>query len=40
MLKTRSWDSVLGPLAFDAKGDVKESNYVFYVWKDGSYSQM
>jgi branched-chain amino acid transport system substrate-binding protein len=40
MLKTRSWDSVLGPITFDAKGDVKESNYVSYVWKDGSYSQM
>jgi branched-chain amino acid transport system substrate-binding protein len=34
------WDTVLGPIAFDAKGDVTQSNYVFYVWKDGGYSQM
>jgi branched-chain amino acid transport system substrate-binding protein len=34
------WDTVLGRVAFDTKGDVTESNYVFYVWKDGSYSQM
>ncbi len=42
MLKSRpaGWDSVLGRIAFDQKGDVTESNYVFYVWKDGGYSQM
>ena len=34
------WDTVLGRVAFDRKGDVTDSNYVFYVWKDGGYSQM
>ena len=42
MLKSRpaGWDSVLGRIAFDSKGDVTQSNYVFYVWKDGGYSQL
>jgi branched-chain amino acid transport system substrate-binding protein len=34
------WASVLGEIAFDAKGDVTKSDYVFYEWKDGKYSQM
>jgi branched-chain amino acid transport system substrate-binding protein len=40
-MKKGSWQTVLGPLSYDGKGDVKASNYVFYVWKpDGSYSEM
>lgn len=40
-LKAGTWDSVLGPIAFDAKGDITVIDYVFYVWKkDGSYSEM
>ncbi len=35
-----SLDSVLGPVIFDKKGDVTKADYVFYVWKDGSYSEM
>ena len=34
------WDTVLGKLAYDKKGDVTESDYVFYVWKNGNYSEM
>jgi branched-chain amino acid transport system substrate-binding protein len=34
------WDSVLGPIGFDAKGDVTKPDYVFYVWHDGSYHEM
>jgi len=33
-------DTVLGPLAFDAKGDVKDPAYSLYVWRNGSYSEM
>lgn len=33
-------DTVLGPISFDKKGDVKASDYVFYVWKNGAYNQM
>jgi branched-chain amino acid transport system substrate-binding protein len=32
--------SVIGPIAFDAKGDPKTSSYVFYVWNKGTYHQM
>jgi branched-chain amino acid transport system substrate-binding protein len=35
-----NWPSVLGPVSFDKKGDVTTSDYVFYVWKNGSYAQM
>lgn len=34
------WATVLGPIAFDKKGDIVTSDYVFYVWKNGSYAEM
>jgi branched-chain amino acid transport system substrate-binding protein len=34
------WNSVLGPISFTPKGDVTVPDYVFYVWKNGSYAQM
>jgi branched-chain amino acid transport system substrate-binding protein len=34
------WQTVLGPISFDEKGDVTDADYVFYVWHDGSYAQM
>jgi branched-chain amino acid transport system substrate-binding protein len=34
------WQSVLGPISFDRKGDVTQPDYVFYVWKAGTYSEM
>ncbi len=34
------WDSVLGPISFDKKGDITKSDYVFYVWHDGAYHMM
>jgi branched-chain amino acid transport system substrate-binding protein len=36
-LHSGTFDTVLGPISFDAKGDVKAPGYVFYVWKDGNY---
>ncbi|MGY3622745.1 branched-chain amino acid ABC transporter substrate-binding protein [Bradyrhizobium sp. USDA 10063] len=37
-IKSGEWDTVLGKLSFDAKGDVKANNYVVYKWdsKGGS----
>jgi branched-chain amino acid transport system substrate-binding protein len=35
-----NWPTVLGPVSFDKKGDTTGGGYVFYVWKDGSYTQM
>ncbi|MFN3658580.1 MAG: branched-chain amino acid ABC transporter substrate-binding protein [Pseudolabrys sp.] len=34
------WTTVLGPIAFDAKGDITAIDYVFYVWKDGKYAEL
>jgi branched-chain amino acid transport system substrate-binding protein len=34
-LRSQSWDSAVGPLAFDQKGDIKNPVYDIYVWKDG-----
>lgn len=33
-------DTVLGPIAFDKKGDVLVSDYVFYVWRNGAYAEL
>jgi branched-chain amino acid transport system substrate-binding protein len=34
------WQTVLGPITFDANGDVTVPDYVFYVWRNGKYSQI
>ena len=34
------WNSVLGSTAFTPKGDVTVPDYVFYVWRNGSYAEM
>jgi branched-chain amino acid transport system substrate-binding protein len=34
------WQTVLGPISFDKKGDVTVADYVFYVWKNGAYSEI
>jgi branched-chain amino acid transport system substrate-binding protein len=31
------FDTVLGPISFDDKGDVNAPGYVVYVWEDGAY---
>jgi len=40
-IKAGSWDTVIGTLEFDAKGDVKQIDYVVYNWDDrGGYSEV
>ena len=39
-LNDGDFDTVLGSLSFDDKGDVSLPGYVFYEWKDGKYAQM
>ena len=34
------WQTVLGPISFDAKGDVTTPDYVFYVWRNGAYAEL
>jgi len=36
-LKSGKFDTALGKIGFDAKGDVTAPGYVFYVWKSGKY---
>jgi branched-chain amino acid transport system substrate-binding protein len=41
IIRGGKWDTVLGPIAYDKKGDITVIDYVFYVWKkDGTYSEM
>ena len=37
VLKSESFDTALGKMAFDAKGDAAAPGYVVYVWKNGKY---
>lgn len=37
-LKSNRFDTVLGKIGFDAKGDMDAPGYVFYAWKDGKYA--
>lgn len=36
-LKSMQFDTVLGTIGFDEKGDVTAPGYVVYEWKDGKY---
>jgi branched-chain amino acid transport system substrate-binding protein len=37
-LHANKFDTVLGKIGFDAKGDVDAPGYVFYAWSNGTYS--
>jgi branched-chain amino acid transport system substrate-binding protein len=37
VLRSSKFDTVLGKIGFDMKGDVTAPGYVFYVWKGGKY---
>ena len=36
-LREHQFDTVLGPIDFDDKGDLAVQNPVWYVWRDGTY---
>jgi branched-chain amino acid transport system substrate-binding protein len=38
-LRSQSWDTIIGKLAFDPKGDLTSSTYVWYVFKGGNYAE-
>ncbi len=41
VIKAGAWDTVLGKLAFDEKGDIKAIDYVVYKWDaKGNYSEL
>jgi branched-chain amino acid transport system substrate-binding protein len=37
-LRSNSFDTVLGKLSFNQKGDVTAAGYVVYAWSDGKYA--
>ena len=40
-IKAGEWDTVLGKMAFDAKGDIKQIDYVVYKWDaKGNYTEI
>lgn len=39
-LRNDEFDTVLGRIGFDEKGDVTAPGYVWYVWKDGEHYQI
>lgn len=39
-LKAGTFDTVLGPIGFDTKGDVKAPTYVVYKWSDGKFAEL
>jgi branched-chain amino acid transport system substrate-binding protein len=36
-IRGSSYETVIGKLSFDNKGDVKNPEYVWYIWKGGKY---
>jgi len=40
-IKAGSWDTVIGKIEYDAKGDIKQLDYVVYKWDDkGGYTEV
>jgi branched-chain amino acid transport system substrate-binding protein len=40
-IKAGAWNTVIGTLEFDAKGDIKQLDYVVYKWDDkGGYTEV
>jgi len=41
VIRGGKWDTVLGPISYDKKGDITRLDYVFYIWqKGGKYVEM
>ena len=40
VMQKGKFDTVLGTLSFDKKGDVSLPGYVFYEWSKGNYKQL
>jgi branched-chain amino acid transport system substrate-binding protein len=39
-LHAQSLDTIIGPVAFDQKGNIRELGYTFYQWQDGRAGEM
>ena len=40
VLRSRRFDTVLGELTFDSKGDIEQTAFVLYQWSRGDYRQV
>jgi branched-chain amino acid transport system substrate-binding protein len=40
MLHSETFDTVLGKITFDKKGDLTVQNWVWYIWKNGKYARL
>jgi branched-chain amino acid transport system substrate-binding protein len=40
VMKSRPFDTILGKVEFDAKGDVKGSGFVMWTIKDGKFQAL
>ncbi|MEE9589638.1 MAG: ABC transporter substrate-binding protein, partial [Hyphomicrobiaceae bacterium] len=36
-LQSHQFDTVLGKIGFDEKGDITTAGFIWYVWKNGAY---
>ena len=39
-LKANTFDTLLGKIGFDSKGDPKAPGFLFYEWKNGNFDYM
>jgi branched-chain amino acid transport system substrate-binding protein len=40
-IKAGTWDTVIGKIEYDSKGDIKQLDFVVYNWNDkGSYAEV
>lgn len=39
-IRSHEWDTVIGRIGFDEKGDLTSASYVWYQFKDGNYSEL
>ena len=40
VLHATTFQTVVGPIAFDGKGDVRDPKYSVYLYKDGKYGEL
>jgi branched-chain amino acid transport system substrate-binding protein len=40
VIRAGKWDTVLGPISYDKKGDITISDFVMYIWHAGKYAEM
>jgi len=39
-MRKGDWNTVIGKIKYNAKGDIQNPEYVWYIWKGGKYGEM